>query len=107
LAKTPTVGGTNSIRLTYNKVDTLLSADGDIPDIPATYHDVICYRAAVTLKLSKDMQIGDVGVMMATKQREYERWASDIHDDDFDYSIPTAGSTIKTNRVFRTGSIKR
>ena len=105
IVKPPTTGGTNSIRLTYRKKPAVLTASL-IPQFPEVFHDLICYRAAIVLKSSRDLPYGDLAQFMIPKQRAFDRWASDIHDDDYDFSIPAGGRVVRS-RNFKSGSIKR
>lgn len=108
LIDTPTSNeaGTNAMRLTYRKMPTSLASTTDTPWFSAAYHDLLCYRAAIALKASRDMPFQDLASLMIPKQASFERWAGDLHDDDFDYSIPTAGK-IHRESPFMTGRIKR
>lgn len=102
IIKAPTVTATNNVRLTYNKIEDSLSNNTDTPVFPADQHPLICYRAAVACKTMKDLPIGDLGALMAERQAHFDRWASDLHDDDYDYAVPIAGTVVR-KKTFKQG----
>ena len=78
----PTTGGTNSIRLSYEAEVSDLTNDGDEPDIPKTYHSLICYRAAIVLRTSLDLETRGLEEIANRKEIRFMRA---MHDTMADY----------------------
>lgn len=105
---TSTQAGTNSIRLLYEASTTELSADSDEPEIPRPYHDLICYRAAVVLKVMRGQDASDLAAIAQNKEYGYRLACQDavaMYED----AIPVQGlrqqpSTIHTVTV---GTVSR
>lgn len=101
----PDTGGTKSLRLTYEAASALLSADGDEPVFPRPYHELICYKAAISLRETKNLPTVE---LRATSDRLEAQAVSAMAEEleDIDYQIPAAGRVdwgLRTNM----GSIKR
>ena len=63
--------GSNSLRITYESETTELSADGDEPAFPEPHQYLICYKAAVSLKASDNLEHDDLLRLMLLKQRAF------------------------------------
>ena len=74
---TSTQAGTNTIRILYEASTTELSNDADEPDIFRPYQDLICYRAAIQLKLMRDMEAGDLAAMAREKEERFRMACQD------------------------------
>jgi len=53
----PEIGGSNSLRLTYEHSGVELSGDTDEPVIPRPFHRMLCRQAAIYLRLDNDLPI--------------------------------------------------
>lgn len=86
----PDTAGTNSLRITYESEVAALSNDSDEPDLPTTYHPLICYRAAISLRETLDL---DVRGLWAIADRHEARFMTAMHDNlgDFDGQMYVAG----------------
>jgi hypothetical protein len=82
--------GTNTIRLTYEAEVSELSNDTDEPDLPTTYHSLICYMAAIGLRHTKDLDTRDLESVAA---RKMVRFMQAMHDNlgDFEGQMYVAG----------------
>lgn len=90
----PAVGGTNSIHLTYEgelSDSDLLEDDADEPTyVPESDHPLLCYLAAITLRISKSLPAEDIRVEAARKYPLFIEQASEPILD-LDGQIPCAG----------------
>lgn len=101
----PSTGGTKSIRLTYEAASSLLSGDTDEPVIPRPYHELICYKAAISLRETKNFPTEEL--RLSADRLEAQMLSALAEElEDVDYQIPAAGRIdhgLNTNM----GSIKR
>jgi hypothetical protein len=86
----PSVAGTNTIRVTYEGEGAELSNDADEPDLPTTYHSLICYRAAIALRETLEL---DTRGLREIANRKEVRFMQAMHDNigDFDGQSYVAG----------------
>lgn len=78
----PTTGGSNALRMSYEAESADLSNDTDEPDLPKTYHSLICYRAAIVLRASLEL---DVRMLEGAANRKEIRFMRAMHDQMADY----------------------
>lgn len=64
-------GGSNALRITYESETTALSADGDEPDLPEPHQYLICYKAAVSLKASDNLEHDGLLRLMILRQDQF------------------------------------
>ena len=74
---TSTQAGTNTIRILYESSTSELSGDTDEPELFRPYHDLICYRAAVQLKLMRDMDASDIFGIAQEKEYRFRMACQD------------------------------
>jgi hypothetical protein len=55
----PTPDAVYTYTIYYNAMPTDLAADGDTPNLPPNFHDILAYGVAVNSRLAKDEQIRD------------------------------------------------
>jgi hypothetical protein len=67
----PSTGGTNSCMVRYQGALTALSADTDAPILPLAHHDAICYKAAVELRMSRDLEYQDQFIKAVRLERAF------------------------------------
>ena len=77
----PTSGGTNSIRLSYEAEVSELSNDTDEPDLPKTYHSLICYRAAISLRTTYELDTRGLEQIANRKEIRFMRAMHDLMAD--------------------------
>ena len=108
LYKPPAIAGTNNISFSYEQTLTALSAAGDSPIMPPTFHRVIAYMAAIRLRASRDME---VPVTLQQDVLDGRRaWLAHASDPtmDLDHSvISRAWNTNSYNFATRTGFYTR
>jgi len=63
--------GTNSLRITYESETTALSAAGDEPAFPEPHQYLICYKAAVAMKASDNLEHDDLLRLTLQKERAF------------------------------------
>jgi hypothetical protein len=56
--------GVNSLRITYEAGTVEMVSDDDIPDIPSNFHRLLCYKAAIVLRLSMDLPINEMSLRL-------------------------------------------
>ena len=78
----PTTGGSNAIRLSYEAESAELSETTDEPDIPKTYHSLICYRAAIALRVTLELSSR---MLEDIANRKEIRFMRAMHDNVADY----------------------
>jgi hypothetical protein len=98
-------GGANALRLTYEAETSSLSNDTDEPFFYSAHHPLICYRAAINLKVSKDLPINNLFPLAEKKELAFIRSMQDTMEHD-DIQIPVAGNilqhtAIKQGRIIR------
>lgn len=52
--------GTNTLRLTYEASTTALVDDADEPTIPRDHHELLCVKAAIRLRVTREMDYQDL-----------------------------------------------
>ena len=82
IIKPPTTGGANALRMSYEAGSSDLSNDTDEPDLPKTYHSLICYRAAIALRTT--MELDTRGLEEIANRKEI-RFMRAMHDNVADY----------------------
>ena len=70
-------GGTNSMRISYECGTVELSAVDDVPDIPANFHRLIAYKAAVILRVTMDLPVDDLAALAARMEARFLRAMQD------------------------------
>ena len=65
------------MRITYEASEVDLTAVDDIPDIPEAFHRLIAYKAAIILKLSMDLPVGDLNSIATRMEVRYMRAMQD------------------------------
>lgn len=103
----PSTGGTNALRLTYEKHAGTLTDDDDEPGaIPRPYHYLICYEAAAALKGSADLVLSPEHERR--RQRLYARFleTSSENAEDNDGQVYVAGVMAQRPATV-TGFIQR
>ena len=78
----PSTAGSSSIRLTYEAFAADLVNDTDEPLLPKTYHSLICYRAAIALR--ETMDLDTVGLERIARRKEV-RFMAAMNDMVADY----------------------
>ena len=83
-------GGSSALRLTYEAEAADLVGDTNEPDIPKTYHSLICYRAAIVLRETMDLDTR--GLERIAARKEF-RFMQALHDNiaDFEGQAYVAG----------------
>lgn len=101
----PGTGGSNSISIIYEVEYTPLSADVDEPIIPQAFHKLICYLAAISLRVQKDF---DVRNLQLESQRLYTSFLERVNalTPDHDASFSRAGVTNERHSI-KTGFHRR
>ena len=99
----PSTGGSNSIRLSYEAEVADLVGDTNEPDLPKTYHSLICYRAAIALR--ETMELETRGLERIANRKEI-RFMRAVHDNvaDFEGQMYVAGLN-KHGTVTRHGRL--
>ena len=77
-----TTAGTSSLRITYEAEAVDLTNDTDEPDLPGTYHSLICYRAAIVLRETMDL---DTRGLERIANRKEIRFMNAMHDNVADF----------------------
>lgn len=102
----PTTAGTNSIQFVYEEELTLLSADGDEPLIPKAFHQLICYQAAIDLRISKGLDINELQFQLERRMKAFEEHVAEPVFDP-EYQIPTVGRATSGTYSIQTGFMRR
>jgi hypothetical protein len=99
----PSTGGANSIRLSYEAEVADLVGNANEPDLPKTYHSLICYRAAIVLR--ETMELSTRGLERIANRKEI-RFMRAMHDNvaDFEGQAYVAGLN-KHNTLTRHGRL--
>lgn len=74
--------GTNSFRLTYRASSSDLSGDTDEPDVPRNHQELICLKAAMRLKMSRDLDFRD---LIPFHNKMADLYKKSVHDQMADY----------------------
>ena len=77
----PTTGGSNALRLSYEAEVADLSNDTDEPDLPKTYHSLICYRAAISLRTTYELDTRGLEQIANRKEIRFMRAMHDLMAD--------------------------
>jgi hypothetical protein len=95
--------GTNTLRLTYEGEGTDLAGDTDEPELPRTYHSLICYLAAIGLRETMDLDVRGLERVAARKMGQFMQA---MHDNmaDFEGQAYVAGLN-KHNTVTKHGRL--
>jgi len=110
----PANSGTNSIHLLYEgeldvtpSTGDLLESAADEPSfIPESDHPLLCYLAAITLRLSKSLPVEDIRTEAARKYPLFIEQAQETFLD-LDAQIPCAGKERYTIFANKTGFLVR
>jgi len=103
---TATETGTKSIRITYEASTTLLSADGDEPDLSRDFHYLIALGSARDLRMSRGLDVVDIA-------REYELGKVAFQRDagtrlaDYQSQMAVAGRNRHSRRRTQAGKVVR
>lgn len=100
------VGGTNSIRLSYEAQTANLTNDTDEPTVPAVFHSLICKMAALMLRTSVDHPINDLQRLVVFQLSHFKTWAQDRMDDPED-QIAVAGLTDQPTSILQGSFYRR
>ena len=65
----PDTGGANALRLTYEAETSALSNDTDEPSVPEPHQYLICYKAAVSLRASENLEHDNLLRLAMQKER--------------------------------------
>ncbi len=101
----PGTGGTNALKIYYRSSSTYMSASGDAPLIPAPWHEVLSYGAALRLLVARSMPLGDVGAIYQSKKAEMLRVLG-MRARSFEGQMSSAGLKARKH-VFRFGRAQR
>jgi len=74
-------GGSSSIRITYEAETPALSAVGDEPVLPEPHQYLICYKAAVSLRASENLEHDALMRLMLMKERAFRIAMQERLDD--------------------------
>lgn len=77
----PDTAGSNSIRVTYEAFAADLSGDTDEPQLPGTYHSLICYRAAIVLRSTLGLEVRHLEDIANRKEVRFMRSMHDLVAD--------------------------
>lgn len=77
----PDTAGSNSIRVTYEAFAADLNGDTDEPQLPGTYHSLICYRAAIVLRMTIGLEVRFLEDIANRKEVRFMRAMHDLVAD--------------------------
>lgn len=101
----PTTGGTQSLAVRYQAGLTALSGDTDEPILPVAHHDAICWKAAVELRMSRDLDYQDQLAKALQLERAFlSHVMRDINDPDAQI---TARGRFKQVWATKAGAVQR
>ncbi len=99
--------GTGTVRYTYRSSVTELSADGDEPGFPRDYHGVICYGAAIVLRMSRELPVPQEMLLKEAEMRRQMMMALQGRAVSPGFQSSVAGLVLQTGIETRTGKTKR
>ncbi len=100
--------GENAMRLTYEASTAALSGDTDEPDIPRNHHELIAVKAAIRLRITREMDASDLAPLHNLLSGNYQKAIHDqISRDEAQIVVAGAGAKGRMGSSVMQGYVKR
>lgn len=88
----PTPSATTTLKLYYYRTPATLSADADVPEIPATYHRSVLVAYAVAMCFRREGDTQQASFFQSEYERELDRMAVQLQYDGYEGPRQVAGA---------------